>query len=401
VSRLVRTVGISVPAAETLLCAQSLYLLSLCIAGLHRPRERDNEPSGDPAVSPPQLAVLVPAHDERLAIADAVISILACPYPVERRMVIVIADNCIDDTARRARDAGAEVYERVDPQRPGKGQAVAWALERLAAERPDVDAVVMIDADCTADPPLLARLADTLAAGADAVQGAYLGSNPDASRAAALRWAGYALMNRVRPAGKDTLGLSCGLLGSGMAFTAGTLARVPWDAFSVTEDKEQHLRLVQAGVRVRFAPDAVVRSPMPTEQSLGETQQMRWESGNVALARRWVPALLRVGLRRRDVRTIHAAWELLIPPLSLLTGLQLGIGLLARITGRRRLTRLSNLGLAGLTGYVALGLVVAHAPLAVYRAMLGAPRLIGRRVGQYVGLARGRGHRNWQRTDRS
>src|SRR5207248_922915 len=83
--------------------------------------------------------------------------------------------------------------------------------------------------------------------GAEAVQVAYLAANPGESDAAALRWAGFALMNVVRPRGKSALGLSCGLLGTGMAFRAELLRRVPWRSRGLTEDLEEHVRLAEAG----------------------------------------------------------------------------------------------------------------------------------------------------------
>jgi hypothetical protein len=394
VSRAGRAADGTARALASLATAQTLYLLTLGLAAplrLRAPR---------PADEALHLAVLVPAHDERLTIVSAVESLLASAYPTDAREVLVLADNCRDETAELARIAGATVWQREDLQRPGKGEVVSWALSRLREERPGIDAVVMMDADCVAEPGLLRGLAGELAAGADVVQGAYLASNPDASQTAALRWAGYALMNVVRPAGKDALGLSCGLMGSGMAFGASTLDAVPWAAFSVTEDKEQHLRLLEAGMRVRFAPGAVVRSPMPAAQSRAETQQVRWETGNLGLARRWVPRLLHRAARHGDPGAAHAAWELLVPPLSLLAAAQLGLGALGRLTRRPLIVRRANVGLAGLGAYVAIGLLVTRAPVSVYRALLGSPRLIVRRLAQYAAIARGRGHREWQRTRR-
>ena len=390
-----RLLLLPVAAAAVITMTQTAYLLTLCGAARARARRRCPPPEGDLLI-----VALVPAHDERGMIGGAVGSLLACDYEPSRREVVVIADNCTDDTAALARAAGATVWERDDADRPGKGQAVAWGLARLERERPQVEAVVMMDADCTADLGVLAALAAPLRAGADAVQGAYLASNPDASTTAALRFAGYALMNLVRPAGKEALGLSCGLLGSGMAFTARTLATVPWSAFSVTEDKEQHLRLLERGLRVRFAAEAIVRSPMPVSQARGDTQQVRWETGNVELARRWVPRLLRPGVRDGDVPALHAAWELVVPPLSLIAAPIPFVAILGRLGGSRRLMWSSSLTAVGLLAYVLAGLRLAQAPASVFRALLAAPGLVVRRVVQYGALARGEGHREWRRTGR-
>ena len=122
----------------------------------------------------------------------------------------------------------------------------------------------MIDADCEITANLLSATAARLHAGADAVQAPYVISNPDASEAAALLFAGFVLFNEVRPLGQHRLGLSSGLLGTGMAFTRSLLLRSPWGAFSYAENREQHKRWVLGGVRVELAPEARVRSSLRT-----------------------------------------------------------------------------------------------------------------------------------------
>ena len=57
-------------------------------------------------------------------------------YPPGLLDVIVIADNCSDGTAAAASVAGAVVWERADPDAPGKGRALTWALDRLWRELP-------------------------------------------------------------------------------------------------------------------------------------------------------------------------------------------------------------------------------------------------------------------------
>jgi cellulose synthase/poly-beta-1,6-N-acetylglucosamine synthase-like glycosyltransferase len=88
--------------AAALTGLQCAYLLGLCVAAL---RQTGSAPD---ALPPLRLVVLVPAHDERLTITDAVRSLTSCEYPPDHRTVIVIADNCGDETAQLAREAGAE-----------------------------------------------------------------------------------------------------------------------------------------------------------------------------------------------------------------------------------------------------------------------------------------------------
>jgi cellulose synthase/poly-beta-1,6-N-acetylglucosamine synthase-like glycosyltransferase len=370
----------------------SSYLIALAAAGA-RARRRAGPPAGDL-----HLTVLVPAHDEAGSIAAAVDGLLGCDYPPERRRVVVIADNCSDETAALARAAGAETWERDDRASAGKGQALAWALGRLRDEGPETDAIVIFDADCVPSPNLLARLASQLADGADGAQARLMIDDPDASTAAALRSGAYTLMNYTRPLGKEALGLSAGLQGTGMALATRTLAEIPWGSFSLIEDREYHLQLVEAGRRVRFVADAEVRTPAPPSRSGANTQETRWDAGNLYLARTWFPRLLRDGgIESRQRR--HAAVDLIVPPQSVVSALWaagLAIGAIARAPGLRRLALLAG---AAQAAYVVLGLLLARAPAAVWRALPAAPLLVARRLALVARIV-SRPPQDWERTER-
>src|SRR4051812_33412110 len=99
-----------------------------------------------------RFSIIVPAHNESAGIAETVRSLLAIDYPTALFDVLVVADNCEDDTANRARGAGAQVLERQDTTARGKGYALHYAFERLPAA---VDAVVVVDADTLVSHNLL------------------------------------------------------------------------------------------------------------------------------------------------------------------------------------------------------------------------------------------------------
>jgi cellulose synthase/poly-beta-1,6-N-acetylglucosamine synthase-like glycosyltransferase len=349
---------------RALIALPNAYLLALLAAAWLQTRR------SPPPCTPGRMrfAVLVPARDEEAVIGDCLASLRALDHPADRFETIVIADRCSDGTAAVAARAGATVWERRSGE-DGKGAALAWALERLARERPEVDAVAMVDADCTVSPNLLAAFEAHLLAGARAVQAAYGIANPDASWVAALRYASLELMNVVRPLGASAFGGSAGLYGTGMAFRAELLARRPWTARSLVEDREQHLSLVAAGERVAFAREASVRSPAPTTLGASRGQQRRWESGRVALILRWLPTLLGRGLRRRDAAQLHAAVDLVIPPQSILLAA-------AVAAAARRPTRPAALAnLAAQAAFVTGGLALVRAPAVVWRALAASPAL--------------------------
>jgi 1,2-diacylglycerol 3-beta-glucosyltransferase len=379
------------------LALASLYQLALLASARRGAREptaatTEGEPSS--------FVVLMPAHDEEGGIEAALRSLLACEYPRERLRPVVIADNCTDSTADRARRAGAEVWERTEPAKRGKGYALAWALERLWRLQQPIDAVVVLDADCLVSPNMLAAMDRALRGGAPAVQVSYLVDNPGESHASALRFAAFALIATVRPLGKQRLGLSCGLFGTGMAFRSDLLRSEPWSPTALVEDFDYHLRLVAAGQRVQFLPEAWVRSAMPASFAGSNQQQARWEKGKLQVIRRWSPRLIASGLARGDLNRAHAGFEQLIPPQSLIAAGSLacmGAGLALRSA---RLLALAGCTLAAQLTFVVAGLRLVGAPAQVYRALLAAPILIAGKLALYARLLAGGGPASWVRTER-
>jgi cellulose synthase/poly-beta-1,6-N-acetylglucosamine synthase-like glycosyltransferase len=385
--------------ASALTCATigalaTSHLLGLLLSALRVEKKWRTERS-----SSVRFAVVIPAHDEQTQIARTVKSIEACTYPPERRRIVVVADNCTDRTPDAARAAGAEVWQPRDPSRRGKGYALEWAFSRLMQD-PAIDAVCVIDADCEVSENLLLALAARLTAGAEVVQTAYFISNPDDSAAAALRWAGFGLFNFVRPLGRHGLGLSSGLLGTGMAFSRGLLLRSPWSAFSYAEDREQHMQWVLGGARVEFAPDARVVSPAPNLVAIGKTQAARWDSGRRDLATRVTPKLLMRWRETGELAALDAAIEPLLPPQSLLVAINLTAVLAARFARARVLAHMATATALGQVVYVLGGLAALHAPGAVWRALLTTPQFAFRRLRGLVGQLVGCRPSGWERTRR-
>jgi hypothetical protein len=161
------------------------------------------------------------------------------------------------------------------------------------------------------------------------------------------------------------------------------------------------MRLVAAGERVLFAPEASVSSAMPTSLRQSRTQDQRWESGKLDLIRHWSGRLVLDGLRRRDIVRLHAGIEPLVPSQSVLAVVNLVLGI-AAVAARLRAGRLIALAsLAGQVCFVVGGLLVARAPANVYRALLLAPVTVAWKTWIYLVLLAGHRPRTWVRTART
>jgi cellulose synthase/poly-beta-1,6-N-acetylglucosamine synthase-like glycosyltransferase len=276
-----------------------------------------------PHASRPALAVLVPAHDEGSGILATLASIQAQLQHGDR--LLVVADNCSDDTAAQARHAGAEVLVRHDDLRRGKGYALDAGVRQLALDPPAM--VIVVDADCLLAPHALARLASCCSASQRPVQALYLMRAPAGSglktRIAEFAWA---VKNRARALGLQRLGLPCQLMGSGMAF--------PWSLISEAElasaDLVEDLRLGLDFARQRraplFCPEALVTSEFPVSAPGLQSQRTRWEHGHLAMLMRAGPRLLFDAVRTGNAGLGALTLDLCVPPLALLVLLSLALG---------------------------------------------------------------------------
>jgi GT2 family glycosyltransferase len=258
---------------------------------------------------------LVPAHNEMQGIASTVESLLAVTWPRTQFEVVVVADNCSDDTAAVARAAGASVLERHNTELRGKGYALELGFDTIL-EKTDADAVVVVDADTIVSTNVLESFAARIEGGALAMQAEYGVRNVHASWRTEMMALALGMFHALRNNARERLKLSAGLRGNGMCFTRECLVRFPPRAYGLVEDVEHGLALGRGGVRVVAAVDACVLGEMVSGGKASESQRRRWEDGRAALKRDVLPGVVREALARRSLLLLDLAIDLLIPPLS-------------------------------------------------------------------------------------
>lgn len=340
--------------------------------------------------------LIVPAHDEEAGVGATVQSLLALDWPKELFRVLVVADNCSDQTAQAAAEAGAVVIERSDAERRGKGYALALAFERSRSDG-FAEAVVVVDADTLVSRGLLASFAARLAAGEQALQADYGVRNPEASWRTRLLRIAFALFHGVRSLARERLRLSCGLRGNGMCFTHALLGRIPYAAFSLVEDVEYGIALGEAGVRVAYVAEAQVLGEMTATSAAARSQRLRWEAGRKKLARTAGPRLLLRAVKKRDSMLFDLALDLLIPPLAVLcTATALGLIAAALVHSVAALA-LWLACAACLFAYVGRGWMLSGTGAAGLLDLIRAPAYILWKAGLW---ARGSAPAGWVRTAR-
>jgi len=259
--------------------------------------------------------VIVPAHNESSIIERTVASLRKIDWPADGFRVLVIADNCSDNTAELARGAGAEVLERTHETLRGKGYALDFGFKASRAKG-WADAVAVIDADAEVSTNLLEAFATRIEKGAQAVQVHYGILNPMDSWRTRLITIAKAAFHIARSRARERLGVSCGIRGNGWCVTHRLLVEVPYKAFSLTEDLEYGITLGLAGHRVQYADEAHSDADMVTNEETAGKQRQRWEGGRFQLIRSKTLPLLRAAFLQRSAICLDLALDLLVLPLS-------------------------------------------------------------------------------------
>jgi cellulose synthase/poly-beta-1,6-N-acetylglucosamine synthase-like glycosyltransferase len=263
----------------------------------------------------PALAVLVPAHNESAVISRTLANIKQQLRGADR--CVVVADNCTDNTASLAREAGAEVVERHNEVQIGKGYALDYGIQYLRQNPPPV--LVVLDADCSLSENGLATLAAWCHRFLRPVQALDLMiAPPDAAAILGVSEFAWRIKNHARPLGLYNLHLPCHLMGTGMAFPWTTITTADVATSHIVEDVKLGLDLAEKGHTVMFCPAATVISFFPREHSAARRQRQRWEGGQLATIARNGPRFLAKAIQLGRPELLMLAIDLMVPPLSIL-----------------------------------------------------------------------------------
>jgi cellulose synthase/poly-beta-1,6-N-acetylglucosamine synthase-like glycosyltransferase len=266
------------------------------------------------------IAVLIPAHNESSGIIATLNSIQ--PQLRTQDCVLVVADNCSDDTAEIAAQHGAEVIVRSDSKNLGKGFALDFGLKYLTKNPPQV--VVIIDADCIVEADALNQLAASALENGRPVQALYLMYAKDTNLKSKISEFAWCVKNLVRPLGCANLGMPCQLMGTGMAFPWNMLVNADLANGNIVEDMKLGIDLAIAGTPPFFYSGSKVTSYFPLASEAQSGQKTRWEHGHLAMLIAEAPRLFITGVAKRDVSLLAMAFDLAVPPLALLVMLLFG-----------------------------------------------------------------------------
>lgn len=255
------------------------------------------------------LTVLVPAHNEgtlpgdepgsgHSQVEETLASLRAQTAPPDR--IVVIADNCTDDTEALAYAAGVDVFPTVGNKFKKAGGLNQW-LDVNLSTLADTDLVMVMDADSALNHDFLEHALEYVNRGHHAVGGVFLGK-PDVGRLGFMqRFVTNLQRNEYARYARDVerkKGRTLVLTGTATVFTAHCLkdvvaartdGRIPeaggvahvYDTKALTEDNELTYALLHLGYEIIAPPECgLLTEVMPTWKDLRH-QRYRWKRGAV------------------------------------------------------------------------------------------------------------------------
>lgn len=276
------------------------------------------------------VALLIPAHNESSGITATLLSIKA--QASDKTRIIVIADNCTDDTAAVALQHGVEVIERFHATERGKGYALDFGIKHLAASPSPPQVMIVFDADCLLGANAINALVQATLHHNRPIQALYLiQAKPGSNMKTKLAEFAYVVKSWARLLGAYRLGLPCQLMGSGMAFPWEQIKHANLAGGYIVEDMKLGIDFATKRQAPKFCAEAFVSSEFPLNEEGAQSQRQRWEHGHMGMIVKEGLPLLFNGLKSFNLEMVAMALDLCVPPLALLFLMTAGFALISAV----------------------------------------------------------------------
>lgn len=229
-----------------------------------------------------RYAVVISARNEACVIGNLIKSVKEQTYPSELVDVFVVADNCTDDTAQTAREAGAFVYERFNTEYVGKGYALDWLFKNIQKDHvhKNYEAYIIFDADNVLEHDYIEEMNKVFDNGYRIIT-SYRNSKNYGDN-----WltAGYSLWflreARYLNNARMKLGNSCAVSGTGFLVSAEVIRENGgWIHHLLTEDIEFTADSIIKGEKIGYCANAVLYDEQPRDFCVSYKQRLRWAKG--------------------------------------------------------------------------------------------------------------------------
>lgn len=262
--------------------------------------------------------ILIPAHNEEDVIEDTILSLLNEITATDE--ILVVADNCGDKTTEILEKLDVKFIERTDETNRGKGYALAFGVNFILSNLPDVDVLIIVDADCDCSKLNVSNLKTSCHHLRSPIQCLNIMTNSEnpsvQSKIAEFAWL---YKGWIRQSANSILSMPAQLQGTGMAFPKRIFTTFNFDTGSIVEDLEYGLTLTAQGTKPSFTQLSKVVSTFPTDTVTTNAQRSRWEHGHLNVIFNQLPQFFLTAIMTRNYKLLWQVIDASIPPISLLT----------------------------------------------------------------------------------
>ena len=276
----------------------------------------------------PSCLIVVPAHNEELGIEHTLKSLQKNLSKLQSK-IIVIADNCDDQTAKQCSRHDIDVVIRNDSKLKGKSHALNWFIKTYSETILKYDTLCIIDADSTLSHNYFRISLEYFSRFSYKIMQTFYTSQK--SKAYSISKHALECAHHVRQLGLfNTTGTAL-LKGNGMFFNTKLIISNGWKAHSITEDLEMSYNMIHQNHDILYCPAASVYGDFAQSGNTKEVQQRRWEGGRWLVLKHTMPSLIKNAISHKSLKQFLLAIDLSVPPMSVLLLLNfvfLTIGLL-------------------------------------------------------------------------
>ena len=257
-----------------LLTAYGMYQVLIVIAGLCKKKKVLKS-----TLKENKILCVIAARNEAKVIGQVIGSLQRQNYATRNYKIIVVPNNCQDNTAEVALSMGAEVYEPKKSVK-NKGDALNETFEYYMKNE-NFDAICVFDADNIVDVDFLAEMNKSLENGESVVAGYRDSKNPHETSNSGRVSISFWLLNKFYNGSRQKLNLPSTVTGTGFMVSRETLEKLGgWNTTSITEDNEFNVQCACNDIMITYNENAIFYDEQPLTSKESWKQRRRWTTGD-------------------------------------------------------------------------------------------------------------------------